>query len=120
VKGVFPSTAIASATASADVDVPITSTRRLPTTRWATASQIVVSAKTESVRARIVDVDMPSPGTQRATAETPIIPVTAPTAVRTAGPSVKCTAANALRSDTSQTAASIVDAASAVGEGPKR
>ena len=72
------------------------------------------------MRARIVDVDIPSPGTQSATAETPTIPVVVPTAVRTAGPRVKCTAANALRSETSQTTVRSDDAASAVAEGPKR
>ena len=93
------------------LDVPTTSTRRLPTTRWATDSQTVVSANTDSVRARIVDVDIPSPGTQSATAETPTIPVVLPTAVRTAGPSVKWTAVNALRSETSQTTVRSDDAA---------
>ena len=103
-KGAWPSNSTASATASAQLDVPTTSTRRLPTTRCAMTSQIVVSVKTETPRARIVESSMPIPGIQRATADTPTSPVAVPTAQRTGAPSVRCTAANALRSEISQTA----------------
>ena len=62
---------------------------------------------------------MPRPGTHRATADTPTRPVAVPTAVRTAVPSVKWTAANALRRETSHTAARSADALEGRGRRPE-
>ena len=92
----------------------------MPTTRCVTVSHTVTSAKTDRAIARIVESDIPSPGTHSATAEMPMMPVTVPTAQRTGTPSVKCTAENALRRHTSQTPARSAEPAAASAEGPNR
>ena len=65
----------------------------------------------EAASPRIVQPAMPRPGTQSATADAPTKPVAVPTAHRIGMPSVKCTAAKALRMQINHTAARSVAAA---------
>ena len=69
--GMRPSSSITSAISAAVAEGPTTRTRRFETSLWATDSQIVVSVKTARASARIVQPDIPRPGTQSARAETP-------------------------------------------------
>src|SRR5262245_10093759 len=94
----------------AQLPVPTTSTRLLAANwRRQSASQMAARAKTDRAItdsvARVILV--PGMGTQKLPADTTTRPVRVPTKAGTAGPSVKGTAPNALRSVTNQVAVTI-------------
>ena len=108
VNGTFGASFAVCATSAAQVLVPTTRTRRLAANRCRqTTSQAVVRKKTDTAITRSADTGKLEwgSGTQSVRAETTTSPVSVPTLAGTAGPSVKGTALNALRSVKSHTVA---------------